>query len=260
MSKVSERIERQMIGNLRPVMREVIKIIKRHMSPADGSIIDEPGLTRALAAYSDKLGGWATGVVDRMLTDSERHARRELAAQIGRKLAVRLARQELSDAARAMRAEQIDLLVHIPQRAGEIMSAANTRIAAARARDLADIAARGGADPSVMEEKIRELGERGLGAMEYTLNNGATINRAKLIARTECAKANALMGRENAAEIGATHYVWRTMSDKAVRDSHADLEGKVFAYDDLTDKDGEGATGPGEIYNCRCYAESIIPK
>jgi hypothetical protein len=70
-----------------------------------------------------------------------------------------------------------------------------------------------------------------------------------LIARTESAKASAVITQERAKGIGATHYIWRTAQDSDVRESHAEMEGEVCAYDDPPIVDGE-PLNPGEIYNC----------
>lgn len=47
-----------------------------------------------------------------------------------------------------------------------------------------------------------------------------------------------------------THYIWRTRSDDKVRGSHAENNGKIFAWDNPP------PTGhPGEAYGCHCWAE-----
>ncbi|MBT4932618.1 MAG: minor capsid protein [Rhodospirillaceae bacterium] len=50
-------------------------------------------------------------------------------------------------------------------------------------------------------------------------------------------------------------YIWRTVGDSKVRSSHAELDGKVFSWDDPPE---EGH--PGEEYNCRCWAEDVEEK
>ena len=51
-----------------------------------------------------------------------------------------------------------------------------------------------------------------------------------------------------------THYVWRTRGDERVRLSHAQNDGRLFAWDDPP------ATGhPGEEFGCRCMAEPYVP-
>lgn len=52
-----------------------------------------------------------------------------------------------------------------------------------------------------------------------------------------------------------THYVWHTSSDGDVRPSHAENDGKIFAWDNPPE------TGhPGEAPGCRCWAEDYYDK
>ncbi len=44
-------------------------------------------------------------------------------------------------------------------------------------------------------------------------------------------------------------YIWRTVGDEKVRDSHAELDGTVRDLSDSPD--------PGEDFNCRCWAEPV---
>ena len=82
---------------------------------------------------------------------------------------------------------------------------------------------------------------------------------ARRLARTEIAKSQSLLVEAQAKDAGVTHYVWCTMDDEAVRDSHKKLDGQIFRFDDLSDKDGDGCPAPGQIYNCRCYARPLLP-
>jgi len=47
------------------------------------------------------------------------------------------------------------------------------------------------------------------------------------------------------------YYIWRSMNDESVRDSHAENNGKVFDWND------DDSIKPGEEHNCRCHAEFI---
>jgi SPP1 gp7 family putative phage head morphogenesis protein len=54
-------------------------------------------------------------------------------------------------------------------------------------------------------------------------------------------------------EAGVCQYIWHTVGDERVRDSHEANEGEVFSWDDPPD------TGhPGEADNCRCSAEPVV--
>jgi len=91
--------------------------------------------------------------------------------------------------------------------------------------------------------------------------------RARLIARTETARAASVLVRTRAEAIGSTTYRWRTSGDWKVRPSHRACEredreglGKgVYRWADppLTDAPDYHAH-PGEIFNCRCVAIPIF--
>jgi SPP1 gp7 family putative phage head morphogenesis protein len=88
-------------------------------------------------------------------------------------------------------------------------------------------------------------------------------NRAKLIARTETAKATATINQARAESAGSRQYIWRNSGDEAVRHSHKyykgkKLDGQVFDWDKPPTL-SDGMTGhPGEFPNCRCFAEPLF--
>jgi SPP1 gp7 family putative phage head morphogenesis protein len=83
-----------------------------------------------------------------------------------------------------------------------------------------------------------------------------TDSRAKLIARDQTAKLNGLLTQERQTDIGVESYVWRTVGDERVRDTHADNEDQTFSWDNPPVETGH----PGEDYQCRCWAEPVLPE
>jgi SPP1 gp7 family putative phage head morphogenesis protein len=98
----------------------------------------------------------------------------------------------------------------------------------------------------------------------------ASINtsRANLIARDQIGKLNGQVTQARMEAVGLEMYIWSTSGDERVRDSHAELEGKLCQWDDpsLYSEDG-GKTWksrpaswcqlhPGEDIQCRCTALS----
>jgi uncharacterized protein with gpF-like domain len=98
-----------------------------------------------------------------------------------------------------------------------------------------------------------------------------SLNRARFIARDQSHKFNANLTRVRDEEIGITEYIWRNSNDMRVRGrpgglyplntpstrgkpNHWIREGKKFSYNNPP----EGGA-PGIDYNCRCYAEAILP-
>ncbi len=86
---------------------------------------------------------------------------------------------------------------------------------------------------------------------------GVAEASAKLVARDQVGK---FMGELNAArqqELGVSRFIWRTARDNRVRESHEELEGKIFAWNDPPIVDGQPSL-PGEPINCRCQAEPLL--
>ena len=81
-------------------------------------------------------------------------------------------------------------------------------------------------------------------------------SRAKLIARDQVAKLNGQLTRERQQDIGVTGYIWRTVGDERVRDTHDENDGQFFTWDNPPSETG----APGEDYQCRCWAEPVLPE
>jgi len=94
------------------------------------------------------------------------------------------------------------------------------------------------------EEVARDL-QKALGIGE---------SRAALIARDQVLTLYSQVNNSRQKSIGLTEYVWRTVHDERVRDSHAANDGKAFQWSDPPDETGH----PGEDINCRCYAEPVF--
>ena len=86
-----------------------------------------------------------------------------------------------------------------------------------------------------------------------------TRNRAKFIANQETSLLTAKLNEMRLREVGITHYKWSTSHDERVRDTHKDLDGKIFSFDDppIVDKKGTRQNA-GEPYGCRCRAIGVV--
>lgn len=109
-----------------------------------------------------------------------------------------------------------------------------------------------------VQSAIRDGLERGQGidqiAKRIKDRTSVSRSRAALIARNEVGNAAAFAMQESQKEAGCTHYIWRSASDKRVRDEHKERNGKTFAWD-KPPSDGH----PGQPVNCRCVALAVIP-
>lgn len=81
-------------------------------------------------------------------------------------------------------------------------------------------------------------------------------SRAELIARDQVSKLNADLTKSRQEDSGVSSYIWRTVGDERVRDSHAQCDGETFSWDQPPIDPG---CHPGEDYQCRCFAEPILP-
>jgi SPP1 gp7 family putative phage head morphogenesis protein len=234
--EASRAVERRYGLILRQVARVVGAMVNAHV---DGPTIrNQEKLKQQLELYSQSLGPWAEKVAADFIAAVNRDNKKAWASQ-SKKLAAHLKNEMANSSvglmAKQLQAQQVALIQSIPLEAG------------ARAQKLAQEAAMGG-------KRADEV------AAELADTEGVTASRATLIARTEISKANAAITQARSEYVGATHYIWRTAGDGDVRESHREVDGKIFAFmapPTLSD----GMTGnPGEFPNCRCFAEPIIPE
>jgi len=85
-----------------------------------------------------------------------------------------------------------------------------------------------------------------------------TDSRVNLIARDQVAKLNGRLTRERQTDVGVESYIWRTVGDERVRDEHDMVDGQTFQWGSPPgETDGNE---PGEDYQCRCWAEPVLPE
>jgi SPP1 gp7 family putative phage head morphogenesis protein len=229
-------IENEYISQLRKVAKNIGAIVDAYT--AGDKILDETALFAALDAYSAALVPWATALTEKIISNIDNHnekAWNKLAKKMSDDLQNQLENTSTGAVARQLQLEQVDLITSLPQEAG------------LRAQKIAQDAFYGGMRADVAAEQIAKTG-------------AVTASRATLIARTETSKTNTAFTTARAQSIGAYQYVWETSEDADVRPSHAAMEGKVFTFGSPPEVEGEGFHAPGDIYNCRCWANPIIPK
>lgn len=227
--------EQRLAVELRKVAQIVGGIVRAYV--IGDKITDPKKLASVLEAYSEALGPWGDAVVAKIMEGVQSNNKRawgQLSTSIGKELSSTMAESAVAAVARQLQREQVELIKSLPLEAG------------LRAQKLAQEAIMGG----------KRAGEV---ALELARTTEVTESRATLIARTEIAKANSSLTQARAQYVGATHYIWRSAEDGDVRQSHREMNGKIFRFDQPPAVEGEGNHGPGDIYNCRCFAEPIIP-
>lgn len=193
-----------------------------------------------LRRYAEALNDWAEATALRMLRDVEAVDRAQwatLSAEMSAELRREILNAPTGQLMRERLAEQVTLIKSIPLEA---------------AQRVHDLTLRG-LETSSRGEDIRQ---------SILASGNVAASRATLIARTEVARTASLLTQARAEFVGSTHYVWRTSGDSDVRTGHRAMNGKVFRWDDPPEVEENGRYmrhHPGQIWNCRCYPEPIIP-
>lgn len=96
-------------------------------------------------------------------------------------------------------------------------------------------------------------------AKDLEAEYGTAESSALLVANTEVGKLYGQLNQSRQEELGIIEFTWDTVKDGRVRDSHKDLDGQVFSWDDppLDSNLGEVVI-PGQAPNCRCNAIPVI--
>ncbi len=229
--------EKTIFNRVRPqyarIAQLVQAIISSHITP-EGRIDDVDALERDLRRYSLNVEAWATAFWLRQDESLSRSIARDF-KRVG--LTVDPQSPVVRAAVERLHREQVDLIKTLPIDSGK------------KAQDMARRAAmETGKRAEMLIDQLRGMKP---GYPEYA---------ARRLARTETAKAQAALVQTQSSELGIKQYVWRTVRDEAVRDSHAAMEGKVCDWDNPPEVEPGLRHHPGGIYNCRCYSEPLLPK
>lgn len=190
-----------------------------------------------LRKYATLIQPWAKSVASRMIADVGRKNRevwKSRAAEMGGLLRKEIDTAPTGEAMRALLADQVRLITSLPLEAAERVH-------------------------RLTLEGITNSARAGEIATEIMRTGEVTKSRATLIARTEVGRVSTTLTQVRAEHIGSTQFIWRTAGDSDVRASHAALNGKAFDWADPPECDPGYHALPGCIFNCRCYAEPIVP-
>ena len=238
----ARRAEVQFSAQLKKVARNIGAIIDGFPAGAPDAV--QP-IIAILESYSRALDEWARGASLRMLTEVNRRDRDaflERSKDISQALRDEIRGADTGRVMQSLLAEQVELIKSLPLEA---------------AQRVHKLTIEGLQDSTRAAEIAEEIGRSG----------EVAESRAMLIARTEVARTAAKLTEARAQSVGSTHFVWETTGDSDVRPGHKALAGKVFAWNDLP-MVNEGTEkrpvwmrhGPGEIWNCRCWARPILPR
>ena len=82
-------------------------------------------------------------------------------------------------------------------------------------------------------------------------------SRAQFLAVDQAGSILGQMTAERHQRLGIEKFTWDTSGDERVRDTHRELDGKVFYYNDPPEINGRRVL-PGEDYRCRCVALPVF--
>lgn len=108
-----------------------------------------------------------------------------------------------------------------------------------------------------VEKIVREGVNSGITAKQLVDRVKVTESRAQFIAVDQTGSILGQMTAERHQSIGIDKFQWDTSGDERVRDSHRELDGKIFSYDAPPTVGGRKVL-PGEDYRCRCVAIPVF--
>lgn len=264
--KASNSAERDFARALKEVAKQSGHIVDAYTNGAQ--IKDLKKMTKDLETYSERIGPWARRQSEKLLeavSRSNARAYSRSSKAMGQALKLGIANREMGPVAVALQNEQVALIKSLPIEAG------------LRAQRIATEnflkGTRAQVDPELVEKFLKErrntiemnnLFAQYAGTPEFNeemeRSTEVAVNRAKLIARTETARANASFVQARAASVGSQGYIWRTTMDGAERHSHAEMNGKYVEYNNPP-RLSDGTRGhAGTFPNCRCWQDPVLPE
>lgn len=241
--KSSAQAEKEFYRALKRVAQQAGHIVDAFTMGA--TITDIKQMTKVLNDYSIQIEPWARRQAAKLLetvSNSNIRAYQRQSKAMGKALEMGVGQGETGRVALALLNEQVELIKSLPIEAG------------LRAQDIAQQnfinGQRAIPDPEIVAQLKEEMG----------MSTEVAVNRAKLIARTETARANASFVQARAQSVGVEGYIWRTTMDGAERESHARMNGRFIKYSSAPTL-SDGTTGhAGTFPNCRCYQEPVLPE
>jgi len=244
--KTASKLERNYINLLKTLTGHINDIVDMtfNIDMNESELYDaRQQIQRLFTQYSEILTPWAEATAEKIITriyKADENEWIQYGRMIGRELKKELQNAPTGSLLKQLMAEQVHLIKSLPLDA---------------ARRVHEIAAEGITEGTRSNEIARKILETGK----------VTKSRAELIARTEVARTAATLTKARALHVGATHYYWRTSGDSDVRPGHKVMNGKICEFNNPpiinegTEQDPHWMKhGPGEIWNCRCYAEPIL--
>jgi SPP1 gp7 family putative phage head morphogenesis protein len=249
--KKIRKAERSYRSQLQKLGANVGSIIHKY-APTGNVAGHMTSIRKALEEYARAIRPWAHSITEKMHSEVKQRDGKawiELSREMGQHLTREINSVQMQRELDALMDEQVDLITSIPVDAS------------ARVHKLALKSASGAMRPEAIAKEIAKSGD-------------VSISKAREIARTEVSRTQTMITQVRAKRLGSEGYIWRTSGDEDVRPalslpakerasfkgSHRKLEGTFHRWDKppISGQKGERAH-PGCIYNCRCWAEPVLP-
>lgn len=235
-------LERKYHSGLQQMLHHMVGLVKSRKTPETIiSAVEEYGKSKGFA-------GWISALAERMVTGALTGLRktwREAASESTRGREIHKALKEES----GRLGKTIDEIL-------EENSALIKTVPRDLARKLSKLA---------YEQREKGLRPEETAKIMQKMAPDLTKGQIKRIARTETAKAGALLMEARCQDLGIKWYVWRSCQDERVRNSHAMMNGVYCRWSDPPNPEamfgGHNSGGhyhPGGIYNCRCVALPVV--
>lgn len=235
--RANKAAEAEYQRQLLQVARRVGAVIDM-LAPGGATAESSAAISRLLERYAETLTGWAATAAAKMLHSVAKQDRKAWMAhskEMGRQLTTEINETPVGELFRARLAKQVELIKSLPLEAAQ------------RVHDLTTEALIDGRRANELAVEIGRSGE-------------VAASRARLIARTEVSRTASMLVETRAQGAGSEGYIWRTAGDGDVRDSHKEMNGKYVRWDTMPTLSDGTRTHAGQIYNCRCYPEAVIPE
>jgi len=231
----TRRAELRYASQLRKVAVQVGHLINGFPAGDPAAV---PTITQLLGKYAEALAPWAERAAAQMLAEVDARDRgmwEQLSDEMSRELRKEIRTAPTGARMQALLQEQVTLITSLPKDAAQ------------RVHELT----LAGIEDSTRAKEI---------AKEIARSGEVSVSRANLIARTEVARTASTLTQARAEHVGSEGYVWRTSGDSDVRHSHKQMNGKFVRWDSPPTLSDGTTTHAGQIYNCRCYPEPVIPE
>jgi SPP1 gp7 family putative phage head morphogenesis protein len=228
------RAEQQYARGLRGIARHLGELA-RGFAPDSPHEVSE--LEQSLRRYAEFITPWAEKHAARMLADVSRRDE-AVWAQLSKEMS-RALRKEILEAPtgallRGFLEENVTLIRSLPIEAAQ------------RVHELTIEGLTSAKRPEEIAKEILRTGE-------------VSVGRANTIARTEVARTSSGLVMARSIHVGSEGYIWRDAGDSDVRKSHKQMNGKFVRWDSPPTLDNLVGHA-GQLPNCRCYPEPVIPE